>query len=96
MKKIEIIGNKSIEEDLFDFFKKNNIVNYYTNLPIVHGVGKKGPKLGTSYWPEENFMLIIYCDDDEAKKIVEIVNEVKLYFRDEGLKLFEVNVEKSL
>ena len=96
MKRIEIIGNRSIEEDLFDSFKKNKIVNHYTKIPIVFGVGNSGPRQGDHIWPEDNFLLIIYCDDKEAKKILKAVKEVKKYFIDEGLKLFETELVCSL
>ena len=89
MKRIEIIGNRSIEADLFDIFKKKNIVNSYTKIPIVYGVGTSGPRQGDHTWPEENFLLIIYCSDKEAKEIENSVKETKSYFKDEGLKLFE-------
>jgi len=96
MKRIEIIGNKSIEEDLFDIFKKNKIVNHYTKIPIVYGVGNSGPRQGDHIWPEQNFLIIIYCDDKEAKKILNAVKELKEYFTDEGLKLFETELVCSL
>lgn len=96
MKRLEIIGNRSIEEDLFDIFKREKIVNYYTKIPIVHGVGSSKPRMGDHIWPEENFLLIIYCENDEAKKILDAVKEVKKYFQDEGLRLFELDVETCL
>ena len=88
MKRVEIICNRSIEEDLFDKFKKSNIVNFYTKIPVVFGVGNSGPRMGDNTWPEENFMLIVYCDD-EAGKIKKCVEDVKSYFKDEGLRMFE-------
>ena len=89
MKRIEIIGNRSIEDDLFDNFRKKDIVKNYTKIPVVHGVGTCGPRNGDNIWPEENFLIIVYCSDIEADKILKSVKEVKSYFRDEGLKLFE-------
>jgi len=89
MKRVEIIGNKSIENDLFDIFNKMDIVKHYTKIPNVQGVGTSGPRNGDSIWPEENFLLIIYCDEKEANKIMKAIKEVKSYFKDEGLKLFE-------
>ncbi len=89
MKRIEIIGNRSIEDDLFDLFKKHDVVAHYTKIPAVHGVGSSGPRQGDHIWPEENFMLIIYCEEKEAKKILKAVKELKSYFKDEGVKLFE-------
>jgi len=89
MKRIEIIGNRSIEEDLFDMFKKNNVVNMYTKIPIVHGVGTSGPRMGDHIWPEENFLIVVYCDEKEADIIQNCISEIKLIFRDEGVKMFE-------
>ena len=96
MKRIEIIGNKSIEEDLFDLFKRKSIVKNYTKIPVVHGVGTSGPRNGDHIWPEENFILIVYCDDKEAKLILNTVKEIKSYFKDEGLKLFETELVCSV
>ena len=96
MKRIEIIGNRSIEEDLFDLFKRKNIVKNYTKIPVVHGVGNSGPRNGDHIWPEENFLLIIYCDEKEAKLILNSVKEIKSYFKDEGLKLFETELVCSV
>ena len=92
MKRIEIIGNKSIEEDLFDMFKKKNIANYYTKIPIVHGVGSSGPRNGDHIWPEENFLIIIYCDEKEVDEIKKTISELKEYFKDEGIKFFETDI----
>lgn len=92
MKRIEIIGNRSIESDLFDIFKKNDIVNFFTKFPVVHGVGSSGPRHGDHIWPEENFLLLIFCDEKEAQKIIKAVKEAKSYFKDEGLKLYETDI----
>lgn len=94
MKRLEIIGNRSIEEDMFDIFKRHNIVHYYTKLPVVHGVGNSGPRMGDHVWPEENFILIVYCDEDEAEKIQKAIEELKMLFTDEGIKVFEMSCHR--
>jgi len=91
MKRLEVIGNRSIEEDMFDIFKRYDVVHYYTKLPVVHGVGNSGPRMGDHVWPEENFILIIYCDDEEARKVRQAIEDLKLFFKDEGIKLFEMS-----
>jgi len=90
MRRIEIIANRSIEEDLFDIFKRKEIAKNYTKIQIAYGVGKKGPRMGDHIWPEENFVLIVYCDDIEAGKIRDAVTELKEFFKNEGIKLFEL------
>jgi hypothetical protein len=92
MKRIEIIANQSIEDDLFEAFEKRHIVNAYTKFPSVHGCGNSTPKRGDHIWPEENFYLLIFCDDTEAELIKEAVSEVKTFFTDEGIKIFQSNM----
>lgn len=91
MKRLEIIGNRSIEQDLFDIFKRYDIVHSYTKVPVVHGVGNSGPRMGDHVWPEENFILIVYCNSEEAEEIGKAISELKLFFQDEGIKLFEMD-----
>jgi hypothetical protein len=88
--RIEIIANRSIEGDMFDLFKRKDIVKHYTKIPDVYGVGSSGPRMGDHIWPEENFILIIYCTPGEAEKIKEAVGELKILFQQEGIKLFEI------
>ncbi len=91
-KRIEIIGNRSIEEELFEKFNEKDIVKYFTKIPVVFGKGNSGPRMGDSIWPEENFLIIVYCDEDEARQVEAVVKEIKTYFKDEGLKLFETEL----
>ena len=90
MKRIEIIANRAVEADLFDAFKKRDVVNKYTKVPLAFGAGNSDPKMGDHIWPEENIILIVYCEEDEAAKIKEAVAEVKSFFNQEGIKLFEL------
>lgn len=92
MKRIEIIANRSIEEDLFEAFEKAGVGKHYTKVPIVVGVGNSGPRMGDHIWPEENFMLIIYCENDEAEGIQNVVAEQKSFFKNEGIKIFEIEM----
>lgn len=88
MKRVEIIANHSIEEDLFEAFEKRNIVKAFTKIPSVHGAGNSTPKRGDHIWPEENFLLLVFCNEEEAKLISQSVAEVKEHFTNEGIKLF--------
>lgn len=88
MKRVEIIANHSVEVDIFDAFEKRDIVKAYTKVPSVHGHGNSTPKRGDHIWPEENFLLLVFCEEEEAGLIREAVSEVKEHFPDEGIKLF--------
>jgi nitrogen regulatory protein PII len=92
MKRIEIIANRSIEEDMFEAFEKAGVAQHYTKIPEVMGVGNSGPRMGDHIWPEENFILIVYCEDDEAEGIKRVTGELKEFFVNEGIKLFEIPV----
>ena len=88
MKRVEIIANRSIEEDLMEAFSSAGIVKAYTKIPVVHGKGRSDPKMGDAVWPEENFILLVYCDSGEAKRIEETVVQLKTKFQNEGIKIF--------
>ncbi|MFW6343808.1 MAG: PG0541 family transporter-associated protein [Sediminispirochaetaceae bacterium] len=92
MKRIEIIANRSIEEDMFEAFAKAEVAKHYTKIPEVMGAGNSGPRMGDHVWPEENFILIVYCEEPEAEKIKEVIGELKEFFKGEGIKLFEISV----
>jgi hypothetical protein len=87
MKRLEIIANSSVEASLFEAFAERGAAQYYTKVPVVHGVGCSGPRMGDHVWPEENFLLIIYCEEQEARRIREAIDAVKARFPEEGLKL---------
>ena len=89
MKRIEIIANQSIQEDMFDIFKKNDIAKHYSLIRGVHGVGNSGPRMGDHIWPEENFILVLYCNEVEAAAIKKAITELKSFFVDEGVRIFE-------
>ena len=94
MMRVEIIGNRSIQEDLLDFLDKHQAGKYRTIIPEVHGKGSSGPRKGDHIWPEENFIMIIFCELKQAKQIRKAVDELKEYFPDEGIKMFATKVDK--
>ena len=91
MKRLEIIVNQSIEADLFEAFRRRGVGKHFTKIPGAMGAGNSDPKMGDHIWPEENVILIIYCEKEEATGIGEAVEETKKHFPDEGLKLFIMN-----
>jgi hypothetical protein len=88
MQRVEIIGNHSIQENILEALKDHGVGKYYTLYPNVMGVGSSGPRMGDAIWPEENFALIIWCDKEEARSIVQAAAAVKEKFPDEGVKVF--------
>ena len=86
--RLEIIANRSVEENVLDALKYEGVGKYYTNYPVVLGVGSSGPRMGDAIWPEENFVMVVWCDVEEARAIERAVNYVKGRFPDEGISLF--------
>ena len=82
MIRLEVIANRSVEENILEAFKKSGIAKYYTKHPTVFGVGSSGPRMGDPIWPEENFAIVIWCEKEEAKKIRRAVLEVKKQYPD--------------
>ena len=90
MLRIEIIANQSVEENILETLKDHAVGKHYTLYQNVNGVGKCGPRMGDSVWPEENFAIIIWCDEEEALKIKHAVSVVKEKYPDEGIKVFGI------
>jgi len=88
MLRIEIVANHSVEENILDALKDHGVGKYYTLYPRVTGIGTSGPRMGDAIWPEENFALVIWCEEEEGRGIKRAVAEVKEKFPDEGIKVF--------
>lgn len=96
MTRLEIISNNTIELDILEALGKVNNNLKYSKISSVHGMGNSFPKKGDPIWPEENFIFIIYCEDDLAKKYIEAIARVKKDFKQEGLKVFCIPVSDSV
>ncbi len=90
MYRFEIIANNAVEEDIMEALANKKTSRFYTRLNGVHGSGYSDPKMGNPVWPEENFILIIYCEDSEGGEIKQAVESVKLKFPDEGIRCFAI------
>ncbi|GHV51794.1 hypothetical protein AGMMS49579_07890 [Spirochaetia bacterium] len=88
MFRIEIVANHSVEENILEAFVQENVGKFYTKYPNVFGVGTTGPRMGDAIWPEVNFSLVIWCEEEEAHGIERAVARVKEHFPDEGIKIF--------
>jgi hypothetical protein len=95
MKRLEVIANLSVQEEIVTGLEEAIPDFYYTFIPVVYGRGRTQYRLGTPIWPEENFMLISYLHDEDAERAEEIIREVKHHFLEEGIKAFFVNGEHT-
>ncbi len=88
MYRAEIISNQSVQDDITERLEKEIPGIQYTLIPEVHGRGLKTKKLGDTVWPEMNFILFAYIEDEDAKKIKDVIAQVKERFPNEGISLF--------
>ena len=84
----EIISNQSVQEDIIERLERELPSIQYTVIPEISGRGTRTKKLGDTVWPEMNFVLFAYVDEDAARTIKEIVEAVKQRFPNEGISLF--------
>ncbi|MCR5606074.1 MAG: hypothetical protein K6F69_04570 [Treponema sp.] len=91
--RIEIIFSQALEEDFITEFKANNVGKYYTKLFPVMGVGFSDPKFGDAIWPQYNMMYIIYCTQEEASVIKEIITKLRGIYKNntDGIACFISN-----
>ena len=88
LKRVEIIANHSVEQDIMDILEIKGLAGHFTKIPSVHGRGDADPKRGDHIWPEENFILIIYSEDNQARMIENAMDEIRENFPDEGIRCF--------
>jgi hypothetical protein len=88
MKRLEIIANKSVEEEIIGGLESALPGFCYTLIPVAHGKGKTSYRLGTATWPEENFLLLSYLEEAAADQACVVMAAVKQRFPGEGIKVF--------
>ncbi len=88
MYRAEIVSNQSVQDDITERLEKEIPGIQYTVIPEVHGKGIRTKKLGDVVWPEMNFILFAYIEDGDAKKVKDVIAQVKERFPNEGISLF--------
>jgi hypothetical protein len=89
MKRIEIIFSQALEEDVFKALKDIPEAQFFTLVPGVRGKGYTTPKMGDAVWPEENELMIIYCQAARAATEIEgAINRLQKKYTNEGLAIF--------
>ena len=86
--RVEIICSQALEEDFAEEFEKSKVGMHYTKISPVMGAGYSNPHLGDAVWPQLNTMYIIYCSEEEAEKIKQIVVKLRKLFITEGIGCF--------
>ena len=76
---------QAVEQDILDAFEVFDVPQRYTIIPMAKGRGKTTPKLGDSVWPEENIIMIVYCDDDVVARIEQALELVRKKYHQDGI-----------
>ena len=87
-KRVEIIFSQAVEEDFVAEFKEQQVGVKYTKLANVMGAGFSNPRLGDAIWPQLNMMYIIYCSEEDCRKIIAIVEKLREKYMGEGIACF--------
>jgi hypothetical protein len=88
MKRVEIMAAQAVKDDILEALTLYRVPSHYTIIPTAHGWGETNPKLGDDVWPEENFVMIIYCEDRVISQIEEAITLVKKKYDHEGIGFF--------
>lgn len=88
MIRLEVIANRSVQEDFFEKLRAAGVGAHYTLFPEVRGAGAAGPRRGDHIWPEENFVYVSFVEREEGLAIREIVDELREKFPEEGIRIF--------
>ena len=94
MTRCEIIANQSVQDEIVSLMEEHSPGVLYTIIPTVVGRGKNSYKMGNGTWPETNFILVSYIEDEHIAMMKAIIKAVKERFTDEGIKLFLVKAEE--
>jgi len=93
MKRLELIANQSVQEEMIQTLEAGVPGLRYTLIPVAHGRGPDDWKLGTTVWPEENFVLFTYQEDEVVETLLALIAEVKAQFPKEGITVWTMRVE---
>lgn len=88
LSRVDIIANQSVRDDITETLEQAVPGIRYTIIPTVNGRGEDDRKLGTTTWPETNFMLTAYVPREQAATALGVVAFLKKKFPKEGIKAF--------
>jgi nitrogen regulatory protein PII len=86
--------NEAIDMEVMEILTHCSVKNY-TKITGTYGKGDtSGTHLGNDIWPGRNNILYVACKDDEAKKLIASVKELRKTLGKEGAKAFILPLEE--
>ena len=92
MKRMELIGCRSVEKEIICALRDNIQGLYYTLLPQIPGGDEPDYQSETGIWTNLNFLLISFLEEKDAAKAQIIIGDIKHRFPEKGIKLFFMEV----
>jgi nitrogen regulatory protein PII len=88
MKMVMIVYNEAVDNEVMEILEDCPLKNY-TKITGVFGCGTaSGTHLGTDIWPGRNNILYVACQEQESKKIIASIKELRKSLGAEGIKAF--------
>lgn len=88
MKRLDIIFSQSIDDDFILACEEKKVGQRFTKIPVVLGKGFSVPKMGDAVWPQTNTMYCVFCSDEEADALVDILKQLRKEYPGEGIACF--------
>ncbi|MEW6101211.1 MAG: PG0541 family transporter-associated protein [Candidatus Omnitrophota bacterium] len=94
-KMVMIVYNEALDEEVMEVLAQCENKNY-TKISGALGKGtSSGTHQGNDTWPGRNNILYVYCDEQDAKKILLKTRELRKTLGKEGIKAFLLSAEES-
>lgn len=88
-----IVFNEAIWDEIDECLTRCEIESY-TLVPTLHGKGRlSGSHMGTHIWPATNSALLIACEDEKVRHILEEVSKLKSSMKKVGVRAFVMPLE---
>ncbi len=94
MKMAMISYNEAIDFEVMEVLENCGLKNY-TKIPAVYGKGAvSGTHLGNDIWPGRNNILFVADNEEEIKKLLSCIRDLRKKLGQEGVKAFVWNLEE--
>jgi hypothetical protein len=95
MKRIEIVVNQAVEEEVIELLTDEGHGDAFTYTHPVYGRGGSGRREGSAVWPETNSLFVVYTNDDTGKNLLAGVKHLKTRFPKEGIKAWSITFDAA-
>ncbi|KQC16416.1 MAG: hypothetical protein APR56_07430 [Methanosaeta sp. SDB] len=93
MKMVIIVYNGALDREVGKITAAAGVEGY-TKWVEVYGRGRTSdPHLGTHVWPKVNYLMLICVEDEQARKLLEGIRELRKRLGREGVKAFMLPCE---